>query len=433
MIDRIRWTGTPWAAGFFLVTLGGCGSQSSGPSGPPADDAAPTTAPDAATGDATFADGGQPTDAGVLQEAATPIGDGMAQASDGGILVCAGNIKKTCADCTSCDQCPGCALMPSPGSCTGTPSASACSKCPSDCTGCLGCTVQSTCTYFDAGVNSCAECATVTSSGCYYAACGGCTPGNGGSSCTGTLTPCSAFNAPDAGPCQGQIDCELVPTGCTGTLATCASLDETDCATQNGCSWTTSAGMVCRGTIQSCEQMDATHCTSFSGCSLVQANPRATCDSSAPGCFACGAAADGGASGACAAPIGCCGATASAQSCQPLSGCGNDPFQTSCDGPEDCVGGQCCASLQVSSTTSTGSVQSGKTACASSCPVDSASSTTVDGTDSIACHSSADCGNVADQFQVPYPVCCRAPGYPVGACVSQTFQAIFMGTGVTCN
>ena len=416
------------AAGCILAGWTACGSNSSTPSEPASTplDASTNTADSAAAsgsldatadaknlGDAVAAphDGGAVVDAAVIE---------------GGIAVCAGNTSQTCATCTNCAQCAGCEMRVPPASCTGTPSFTDCSQCDNSCTGCFGCSIQTGCVYADSGINTCAQYAASHPAG-YCEEAFECTAQDDGG-CGGTIAPCSTFNDLSNGECSAASwHCAAAVTGCGGPLPTCDSqLNATDCAKENGCTWTTPTQAVCTGTLAPCEAYDAGVCASVPGCGVVQADPHPQCNSASAGCFSCG-------SSVCAGPLACCGSTLADQTCGPFTACGTDSFQTTCDGPEDCPGAQCCASIEIPEANSTMPPTQASTQCAAACPVDNASVNNGYLAEATTCRSGADCANVFDEFQVPFTSCCKAAGYPVGVCVSQTFSYSFISAGGTCN
>jgi hypothetical protein len=201
------------------------------------------------------------------------------------------------------------------------------------------------------------------------------------------------------------------------------------------------------------------------------------CDPLKASCVACG-------SESCDAPEACCWSDGG-PSCGASGSCTSAP-EASCDGNEDCSGGQCCVAFLVGQD---GIASSGKAVCSagggsvccsatpgsSGCAGDSAVSQCVCAQDdycctsewdsqcagevtqfgcgscgagcdfsngstgtgssikSVACRTGADCAGVSGQFGVPYSECCKSKNFGVGACVSQTFASVISDAGGSCN
>ncbi len=199
------------------------------------------------------------------------------------------------------------------------------------------------------------------------------------------------------------------------------------------------------------------------------------CDATSASCVACG-------SETCDSPEACC--WGDTPSCGASGSC-TTKIESSCDGNEDCTGGQCCVSFLV---TQDGSASSGSAVCsagggsvccsgqggpgcagdktveacvcakddyccstdwdlqcadevskfgcatcAAGCDLGNASTGTGSSIHSVACRTSKDCAGVTGQFNVPYSECCKATNFGVGACVSQTYAGAITDSGGTCN
>ncbi len=384
-----------------------------------------------------------------------PVDSGAAD-SGSGTGGCFGTASTaTCAACTGCD-CAGCTPQLA---CTGQPMYASCADCFSDvsCADpmCAGCTMgpgscspgnvacelqnQANCMalpgcLWDESLSECGNTTTVmcpsfttfatcTSFGCQWQA-----------PCVGTITPCSQL---PGSTCHTQPGCTTQVTSCTGTVTPCSALGVGQCAGQEGCTW--ASATACTGTITPCEALSPEQCASVPGCRVAgseagpsdgaagdgprEGSPGSSCQATSAGCVGCGGSLR------CAAPEACCGTTESTQACGAAATCAGETFDTTCDGPEDCPGAQCC----VDYVAAQGATDSGSASCRSACAISNSSGNMTQGVASVACHSSADCVNVMNSFGVPYANCCASAGYAVGGCVSDTFQALLQQMGGTCN